>query len=226
MKVVIIKPDGVATRVTLTGYEELNGAVGGYIELINFGDTKHFAYLNEEGIRLRLPYNKRATDLCFKNNVGLMEGDFIKGNFIVVGPADEEGNDTDISEELADELVKGNITPKKGIGDVSKNSLHDAIAAAEGAIRTVRIGQIIASITLGRVAPLNEFMDGEYDDKFSLRLEGITNAFSKDKNRSNYFYVAYQILVNGEEDSSLSGILTKVAYTDEEIVDHNSIPHI
>lgn len=93
--------NGNVRRADLPDYQSLNQAVGGYIELINFGDTGHFAYLNEDGIALGLPYNEKATKLCYKHNVGLIPGDFIKGTMVVVGPVDDEGNETDVSEELA-----------------------------------------------------------------------------------------------------------------------------
>lgn len=101
MKAVLIQADGTVRRADLPDYQALNKAVGGYIELINFGDTGHFAYLNEDGIALGLPYNDKATKLCYKHNVGLIPGDFIKGTMVVVGPVDDEGNETDVSEELA-----------------------------------------------------------------------------------------------------------------------------
>ena len=101
MKAVLIEANGNVRRATLPDYQALNAAVGGYIELINFGDTGHFAYLNEDGIALNLPYNDKATKLCYKHNVGLIPGDFIKGTMVVVGPPDDEGNDGDITDELA-----------------------------------------------------------------------------------------------------------------------------
>lgn len=101
MKAVLIEASGNVRRVDLPDYQALNAAVGGYIELINFGDTLHYAYLNEDGIALGLPYNDKATKLCYKHNVGLIPGDFIKGTMVVVGPPDFDGNETDVSDELA-----------------------------------------------------------------------------------------------------------------------------
>ena len=101
MKAVVIEANGTVRRADLPDYQSLNRTVGGYVELINFGDTGHFAYVNEDGIALGLPYNELATQLCFAHNVGLMDGDYIKGSMVVVGPPDDEGNDGDISELLA-----------------------------------------------------------------------------------------------------------------------------
>jgi len=103
-KAIIIEANGNVRRVEIEGYEDLNKAVGGYIEGIRLGDTGQFAYLNEDGIALGLPYNEVATQLCYRRNVGLIPGDYIKGTMVIVGPADHEGNETDVSDELAAEL--------------------------------------------------------------------------------------------------------------------------
>jgi hypothetical protein len=105
MKAIAIEANGDVKRVDLPDYDALNKAVGGYIEAINFGDTGHNCYVNENGIALGLPYNPLATALCFKHNVGLMPGDYIKGTMVVVGPVDDDGNDTDVQDELAEQLL-------------------------------------------------------------------------------------------------------------------------
>lgn len=103
-KAILIEANGNVSRIEINGYDDLNKGVGGYIEGIYLGDTGQFAYLNEDGIALGLPFNEVATNLCYKHNTGLIPGDFIKGNMIIVGPADDEGNETDVSDELAAEL--------------------------------------------------------------------------------------------------------------------------
>lgn len=106
MKSILIEANGTTKLVNLADYQALNEAVGGYIELIRFGDTGHCCYLNEDGISLGLPYNDKATRLCYLHNVGLIPGDYIKGTMVVVGPPDEFGDDTDISDKLAHELLE------------------------------------------------------------------------------------------------------------------------
>lgn len=106
MRAVIIPVVGDIYEAELPGYEELSAAVGGYIEVINFGDG-HTAWLNEEGKLSNppLPYNRRATELCFKREVGLHDDDYIVGNLVVCGGTDDEGDNTDIDPELAKELL-------------------------------------------------------------------------------------------------------------------------
>lgn len=103
-KAILIEVGGNVRRITINSYDDLNRNVGGYIEGIYLGETGHFAYLNEDGIALGLPMNRKATELCYQWNVGLIPGDFIKGNMIIVGGADDDGNDTDVSDQFAASL--------------------------------------------------------------------------------------------------------------------------
>lgn len=106
MKAVIIPVVGDIYEAELPGYEELSAAVGGYIEVINFGEG-HVAWLNEEGKLSNppLPPNWRATDLCFDRQVGLRYGDYIAGNLVVCGGCDDDGENTDIDPKLAKDLL-------------------------------------------------------------------------------------------------------------------------
>lgn len=115
MKGILIKANGVIQRINLPGSRTpslgkphdlrrllaLQRTLGGFIESINLGDTGHWAYINEDGMALRLPYNKKATALCHKYNTGLMHDDFIKGSMVIVGPPDDNGNETDVNKDLA-----------------------------------------------------------------------------------------------------------------------------
>jgi hypothetical protein len=105
---IVIQPDGVVRRVTIRCYDDMNKAVGGWIEALAlpWGDGDQSAYVNEDGIALGLPFNRLATDLCTELQVGLMPGDYIKGNMLVLGPPDDdEGESTDIDEALAELLL-------------------------------------------------------------------------------------------------------------------------
>jgi len=81
--------------VEINGYDELKSHLdGGWIEGLRLADDA-FAYVDEEGIMKKLPYNAVATELCTFLETGLQQGDFIKGTMIVVGSPDENGDDTD-----------------------------------------------------------------------------------------------------------------------------------
>lgn len=103
-KSIVIEPSGKARVEQIKGFKHLRELVGGDLEGINFGEDA-FAYLNEEGKILKLPYNKRASDLCASREIGLLPGDYIVGNFVIVGPADFDGDETDAPEYLVKEIV-------------------------------------------------------------------------------------------------------------------------
>lgn len=105
-KAIVIEADGTMAVTTVNDLADLQQAVGGYIEGIYLGDTGQFAYVNEDGIALDLPRNSVATDLCYAHRVGLLPGDYIKGTMVIVGPADADGNDTDVSDDLIAELQR------------------------------------------------------------------------------------------------------------------------
>ena len=65
----LLKPDGTFTPYPPKGahytLEEMQEAVGGYIELVHLkgGKTPHIMVINEEGKNHGLPLNERATSL-------------------------------------------------------------------------------------------------------------------------------------------------------------------
>jgi hypothetical protein len=69
----VIHPDGSTTELlpesgTKLSLEELQAAVGGLIEHVAFETGPVF--VNEEGLRLRLPLNPRASELLRRPIVG------------------------------------------------------------------------------------------------------------------------------------------------------------
>ncbi len=65
--------------------EELQGYVGGYVELLKVG-TKDM-YLNEEGkFKQAMNINRRATDLAIM--AGITDGDFVVGDIVLCEPGE------------------------------------------------------------------------------------------------------------------------------------------
>lgn len=62
--------------------EELQDAVGGYIEILKL-NSKRYVIVNEDGVTLGLPENKRATELMRKYSK-LPMGCVIVGNVVVI----------------------------------------------------------------------------------------------------------------------------------------------
>jgi hypothetical protein len=75
--------------------------VAGDIEALALYNPEMTLYLNEDGRRLRLPMNRRATVLANAHNEAFNAGnDSIVGDTFIVGPVDEDGNDTDAPERF------------------------------------------------------------------------------------------------------------------------------
>lgn len=83
----LIKPNGETTEVNPKGgnlysLEELQGYVGGYIELISLPQTK-FLVINEEGKLYNLSLNRKATSLA-RFCGAIAKTDFIVGPALVI----------------------------------------------------------------------------------------------------------------------------------------------
>lgn len=108
MKTVVINVDGTAKVCDLNSLEDLQQAVGGYIEAIALGNNAS-AYINEEGKLRSLPLNAVATAIAHRKN-SLRLNDFIVGPMVILGIPDENGNDTDIPKSLLCELMETEIS--------------------------------------------------------------------------------------------------------------------
>lgn len=108
MKAVVISVDGTAKVCEIADYDDLNAAVGGWIEAIPLGDNAS-AYINEEGKLRRLPLNPVATAIAHRKH-SIRLNDFIVGPMVIVGVPDREGNDTDVPQSMICELMETEIT--------------------------------------------------------------------------------------------------------------------
>lgn len=106
MKALLVKTDGTAEIIDSSWeYSEINNAVGGWIEAVNFGDKPYFAYVNEEGKVKDLAENRIATYLWYDSGQRVLLGDYLAGNVIFFGLVDSEGNNTSITKELLTDIV-------------------------------------------------------------------------------------------------------------------------
>lgn len=89
---VIVDPDGTARKTQIEGtLGAFQAVVGGYIEGIFRQDFT--IYVNEDGIMMRLPKNERVTEFLHYPYP-------LFGTALIVGPADDEGTDTDVPEHI------------------------------------------------------------------------------------------------------------------------------
>ena len=99
IKAVIVDPNGTFRNTEIeSSLGSFQAVVDGYIEGV-FGNMAT-VYVNEEGLFKRLPYNPLAT-LFAKRNLG-RQGIVLVGTALIVGPPDDEGNDTDVRPAVVD----------------------------------------------------------------------------------------------------------------------------
>jgi hypothetical protein len=89
----------------LNALAQIQLEVGGYIEAVRL--DKFDFYLNEEGKMIGLPLNEVGT-LLWESVYG--QTDVIMGNIVVVGKPDDEGYETELSLESAQEIQNIAIT--------------------------------------------------------------------------------------------------------------------
>lgn len=107
MKAIILKADGTPPFVkdiqaNLDGLTEI---VEGWIEAVPSvnEDVAHKinVYANEEGLIHNLPWNRNTTAI---RALGLPQSHYA-GNLVVLGPLDEDGDETPVLQEIIDLIV-------------------------------------------------------------------------------------------------------------------------
>ena len=76
--------------------------VGGYVERIPTTETGVSIFLNEEGKFFADPILNEAATRIQKIGYGLLPGDYIVGDVVIVGPPDMEGETLDIPQDAID----------------------------------------------------------------------------------------------------------------------------
>lgn len=105
IRAVIVHPDGTVQDTEIeSSLGAFQAVVDGYIEGV-FGGVATM-YVNEEGLLKRLPFNPIAT--LFAENVLLRRGIRLFGTALILGPGDDEGNDTPVRPAVVEYLTKEN----------------------------------------------------------------------------------------------------------------------
>lgn len=93
---VIVDPDGSARKAEIeNSLAAFQAVVGGYIEGVYSDEVT--IYVNEEGLIRSLAFNPTASQFA-QHLTGY--GYRLAGTALIVGPADEEGNDTHVRESV------------------------------------------------------------------------------------------------------------------------------
>ena len=86
-------------KVPISGYEDINRNVGGYIEAVFLWSGRVTMYVHEEGLLKGLRHNARASWLRPKDQA-------LVGDVLLLGPPDGEGDDTGITDkDITDALT-------------------------------------------------------------------------------------------------------------------------
>lgn len=107
MKAIILKADGTAPYVDdIPGnLEGISGVVEGWIEPVPSVSEeiapKINVYANEEGLIRNLPANRNMVAI---RTLGLPQSVYA-GNLVVLGPLDDDGNETPVLQEIIDLIV-------------------------------------------------------------------------------------------------------------------------
>lgn len=105
MKALVVKTDGTYEVIDQEwNYDQINKAVGGWIEAVYFPGYKAEAYINEEGKILGLPENVVATNVWYNSGAKVLLGDYLAGDVVIFGEVDEEGNNTEVPLEIVAEI--------------------------------------------------------------------------------------------------------------------------
>lgn len=90
----------------VNGLGDMQAIVGGLIEPIDIDRPSATIMVNEEGLILDLPVNRRASLLLWVGNSRYRGLSAVRGDAFVIGLPDDEGDSTDVPEELENLLTK------------------------------------------------------------------------------------------------------------------------
>jgi hypothetical protein len=95
--------------VSINGLKDMQSAVGGLVEFQDIDSPNASLVFNEEGKIEDLPMNRRATLLWWIHKPMWRNSDVLAGDVLIVGEPDDEGNTTDVPDELVSLLLKTKV---------------------------------------------------------------------------------------------------------------------
>jgi hypothetical protein len=144
VRTLVMYPDATVKARTVTSLKEWQEIVGGLIEPI-FGNEKNFgeweAYVNDEGLYACEP-NVPATVLADAIGWKHFAGDILHGPVAFVGPVDEDGYSTHISDWLIFLIALGIAIAHNTVG---VQELSNAAAATPEQVESL-VSRIVATI--------------------------------------------------------------------------------
>jgi hypothetical protein len=104
----LVTADDVVESRVFDGLKEMQDAVNGYLEHVVVDDDAHL-YVNEEGLMMNLSVNLSVEwwlNQIHDNVETRIDQPYLRGDIIVFGGIDDDGNEMDVKPEVLDELTK------------------------------------------------------------------------------------------------------------------------
>ena len=96
----------IARRDIDRGYKAGQRIVGGLIQPVDMPTVRATIWVNEEGLLLRLPLNRRATELLWTNQPEHIGFTILVGDAYLTGLPDRRGETTNVPDQFANTIVE------------------------------------------------------------------------------------------------------------------------
>ena len=100
----VVTTDDVVEARVFDGLTAMQDAVNGYLEHVVVDDDVHL-YVNEEGLMMNLPVNLTIEWWLNQMESGIKQP-YLRGDIIVFGGIDDDGDEMDLKPELLAELLQ------------------------------------------------------------------------------------------------------------------------
>lgn len=101
----VVTTDDVVESRVFEGLKDMQDAVNGNLEHVAVDDDVHL-YVNEEGLMMRLPVNLTIEWWLNQIESRTDHQPYLRGDIIVFGGIDDDGNELDVKPEIVAELIK------------------------------------------------------------------------------------------------------------------------
>ena len=103
----VVTTDDLIKTLVFDGLKEMQDVVNGDLEhvVVNNVDGVHL-YVNEEGLMMNLPVNLTIEWWLNQERGAGLKQPYLRGDIIVFGGIDDDGNELDVKPEVVAELIK------------------------------------------------------------------------------------------------------------------------
>ena len=112
-KALLVRTNGKISEVKIENLSDMQAGVGGYIEALPIDENKHgmSIYINEEGRLEELPINMTMSIFLVREDASPGMEVPVHGDVRICGPTGEEGERTDVGEDVLSRLPRFWVEP-------------------------------------------------------------------------------------------------------------------